>query len=60
MYIFASSSGTNLHARHLAYMMQTYMHIRIAQFHQKLIHQMEKDIILNENIFTYKDIYNIL
>jgi len=25
----------------------------------KLIHQMEKDIILNENI-TYKDIYNIL
>ena len=41
-------------------MMQTYMHIRIAQFHQKLIHQMEKDIILNENIFTYKDIYNVL
>jgi len=25
----------------------------------KLIHQMEKDIILNENI-KYKDIYNIL
>ena len=41
-------------------MMQIYVRIaQVISILMKLIHQMEKDIILNENI-KYKDIYNIL